>query len=87
MKSPSPLARAPEAPEAAVDVTVPAEAMHLLAQAAAAFARLGVPHDVFMAAAGNASVDARPGMRELLADARLTQQLDGLRQRGLMPRA
>lgn len=74
-------------PTPPIEVTVPQKAMRLLRAAAKAFAEHGVPHDVWMMAAGSASLDARPGMREHMVDERLSEHLDDLRERGLMPQA
>ncbi len=53
-----------------------------LSSAADAAAAAGIPLEEFMRQAWSAFVDARPGLREHLADAQLMQQIQELRGRG-----
>lgn len=48
---------------------------------------VGVDKDAFMAACWAAFLDARPGLREELAERELAQQLEVLRDRGMMAEA
>lgn len=48
---------------------------------------LGMPLDEFMALAWSTFVDARPGLREHLAEAQLAQQLEQLRSQGRIGQA
>lgn len=59
----------------------------LLARAAELAATNGLDSDVFLHAAWNACLDARPGLREELEDKELRSQLKKLRKRGLVATA
>jgi hypothetical protein len=56
----------------------------LLAHAADLSARQDVPKEEFMAAAWNAYLEARPGLREQLEERELKSQLKKLRKQGLI---
>lgn len=58
--------------------------LEMLARAAKVAADDGLDTDAFMSAAWNACLDARPGMREELADRELRTQLKKLRKQGLI---
>lgn len=60
------------------------ELEHLFARAAELAARHGLDSETFMSAAWNACLDARPGLREELAEKELRAQLRKLRKRGLV---
>lgn len=59
----------------------------LLAHAADLSARQDVPQEVFMAAAWNAYLEARPGLREQIEERELRSQLKKLRKQGLIASA
>jgi hypothetical protein len=59
----------------------------LLQHAAELSARADVPSEVFMAAAWNAYLTARPGLREELEERELKSQLKKLRKQGLVASA
>jgi hypothetical protein len=61
-----------------------AELEALLARAADLSARQEIPKEAFMAAAWNAYLEARPGLREEIEDRELKSQLKKLRKQGLM---
>lgn len=61
-----------------------AQVEELLRAAAALAASRGLATEVFMNAAWTACLDARPGLREELADKELKSQLRKLRKRGLV---
>ena len=63
------------------------EVEQLLRRAARIAAERGARSDAFMEAAWQACLDARPGLREELADKELRAQLKKLRKRGLIPTA
>ncbi|HET7505447.1 MAG TPA: hypothetical protein VFK02_30715 [Kofleriaceae bacterium] len=63
------------------------EVEQLLRRAARLAAEHGVASEGFMEAAWEACLDARPGLREELADKELRAQLKKLRKRGLVPSA
>lgn len=81
-----PLPTAGEDPDVEETVFV-AQLEALLARAAELAAAHGVPSEAFMSAAWNAHLDARPGLREELADKELKAQLRKLRKRGLIASA
>ena len=58
------------------------QVIHSLEAAAEQAAQAGVPLDEFMHRAWSAYVDARPGMREQLADSQLIHQIQELRAAG-----
>jgi hypothetical protein len=58
--------------------------MQLLRRAAQLAAQRGAESERFMQAAWAACLDARPGLREELADKELRAQLKKLRKRGLV---
>lgn len=60
------------------------ELEELLGRASELAAKHGVETEVFMSAAWNACLEARPGLREELADKELRSQLRKLRKRGLV---
>lgn len=85
---------APPAAEAAAprasgpDPAATLGALHLsLRQAADAAHLLGMPLDELMQLSWSAFVDARPGLREHLADAQLAQQIQELRAQGRVGQA
>ncbi len=59
----------------------------LLAHAADLSARHDLPKEAFMAAAWNAYLTARPGLREELEERELKSQLKKLRKQGLLAQA
>ena len=59
----------------------------LLAQAALLCVEHGLDVDVFMKNAWSAYVEARPGLREYLEELQLRNQLEELREAGLMGKA
>lgn len=59
----------------------------LLGRAGNLAASTGLDLDAWMRAAWNAYVDARPGLREHLADMQLLQDLEALRQNGRIGQA
>jgi len=59
----------------------------LLAHAADLSARHEVPKEMFMAAAWNAYLEARPGLREEIEERELKTQLKKLRKQGLIATA
>jgi len=63
------------------------EISQLLRRAAQLAAEHGAESDLFMQAAWAACLDARPGLREELADKELRAQLKKLRKRGLVAAA
>jgi hypothetical protein len=63
------------------------ELVELLGRAAEIGSRLGIDKEIFLAAAWSAFLDARPGLREELADRELGEQLQTLRERGLIATA
>ena len=63
------------------------DVVELLHRAAQIAAEHGADTDQFMQAAWVACLDARPGLREELADKELLAQLEMLRQRGLVGNA
>lgn len=70
----------PEAPAEAASWSQRVE--ELLIAAAALCAEHDVDPDAFMHAAWTACLDSRPGLREQIADAQLTAQVENLRARG-----
>ncbi len=78
----------PREPSAEV-VRDPAEQeLERLLQAAAELAAArGLPTELFMNAAWTACLDARPGLRDELADKELRSQIRKLRKRGLVGQA
>ncbi len=65
----------------------PNELAELLRRAAQLAAERGVELDTYMNAAWSTYVDARPGLREQLEQARLTAELAGLRKLGKVGQA
>ena len=63
------------------------EVVQLLRRASQLATEHGVDSDLFMQAAWAACLDARPGLREQLADKELRAQLKKLRKRGLVASA
>jgi hypothetical protein len=63
------------------------EIQKLLLAAAALAASQGLATEMFMNAAWTACLDARPGLREELADKELKSQIRKLRRRGLVGQA
>jgi hypothetical protein len=63
------------------------EASELFARAAELCVEHGVDLDAFVRGAYSAYLEARPGMREELADRQLAQQLDELRRAGRLASA
>jgi hypothetical protein len=60
------------------------EVAQLLRRAAELAAARGIESELFMQAAWSACLDARPGLREQIADKELRSQLKKLRKRGLV---
>jgi hypothetical protein len=56
----------------------------LLVKAAALAAERGLDAEAFMRAAWTACLDAQPGLREQIAEAAMSAQVEGLRKRGLV---
>lgn len=84
---------APTSPESS-EAAAPGESAALLSAVhaglragAEAATALGMPLDEFMALAWSSFVDARPGLREHLAEAQLAQQLAQLRTQGRIGQA
>jgi hypothetical protein len=73
-------------PEAGIEAAS-REVTHLLRRAAQLAAEQGGDTDLFMQAAWAACLEARPGLREELADKELRAQLKKLRKRGLVAAA
>lgn len=73
-----------EPPELLPDTTPWRDVVQLLRQAAKLAAERGAESEQFMQAAWAACLDARPGLREELADKELRAQLKKLRKRGLV---
>jgi len=63
------------------------DVVQLLRRAAQLAAERGTQTDLFMQAAWEACLEARPGLREELADKELRAQLKKLRKRGLVAKA
>jgi hypothetical protein len=86
---PKPLSAAsPEvSPEVAGDDTSWRDVVQLLRRAAQLAAERGAETELFMQAAWTACLDARPGLREEIADKELRAQLKKLRKRGLIASA
>jgi hypothetical protein len=82
----TPTAPPPEAPEPAGDAAS-REIVQLLQQAAELAVEAGVDSNLFMQAAWAACLDARPGLREEIADKELRSQLKKLRKRGMVGQA
>jgi len=80
-------AEPPESLPEAVIEAASLEIMHLLRRAAQLAAEQGGDTDLFMQAAWAACLDARPGLREELAEKELRAQLKKLRKRGLVAAA
>jgi hypothetical protein len=81
----APDAVSPEAfPEPADQDSSWRDVMQLLRRAAQLAAERGTESELFMQAAWAACLDARPGLREELADKELRAQLKKLRKRGLV---
>lgn len=74
-------------PEPLIGDTSWQDVAHLLRRAAQLAAEHGVESERFMHAAWGACLDARPGLREELADKELRAQLKKLRKRGLVANA
>jgi hypothetical protein len=74
-------------PEPATDDAAWREVVQLLRRAAQLAAERGAESDLFMQAAWAACLEARPGLREALADKELRSQLKKLRKRGLVAKA
>jgi hypothetical protein len=74
----------PEAGEMLSEATEWQEIVQLLRQAAQLAAERNAPSELFMQAAWEACLDARPGLREQIADKELRSQLKKLRKRGLV---
>jgi len=75
----------PGEPEVAPATEAAAVATHireLLAEAASLAADNGVALDVYMGAAWQSFMDARPGLREQLEEMQLAAELDQLRREG-----
>lgn len=75
---------ASEAPET---LSPAGELSVLLGRAAKLAASMGLDLDAWMRAAWNVYVDARPGLREHLADMQLIAELEALRQNGRIGQA
>lgn len=73
--------------EAAETLSPAGELSVLLGRAAKLAASTGLDLDAWMRAAWNAYVDARPGLREHLADMQLIAELEALRQNGRIGQA
>jgi len=79
-EAPAPPADAPVAAEPSWS----AQVEQLLLQAAALCVENDVDPEAFMQAAWAANLDARPGLREHIADAQLMAQVEHLRGRGMV---
>jgi len=85
---PQPSLGAPEPrAESSAETSSWREISQLLRRAAQLAAEQGAESDLFMQAAWGACLDARPGLREELADKELRAQLKKLRKRGLVATA
>jgi len=94
LTQPSPLGGSLEGAQALSESTGPStepaswrEIAQLLRRAAQLAAEHGAESDLFMQAAWAACLEARPGLREELADKELRAQLKKLRKRGLVAAA
>jgi hypothetical protein len=76
-----------KAPEPASEAAAWREVVQLLRRAAQLAAERAMETEPFMDAAWEACLDARPGLREELADKELRAQLKKLRKRGLVAKA
>jgi hypothetical protein len=76
-----------QANEPSDDDTAWRDVVQQLRRAAKLAAERGAESDVFMQAAWAACLEARPGLREALADKELRTQLKKLRKRGLVASA
>ena len=78
---------ADDPPELLPEATEWQEVIQLLRQAAELAADRGAPSELFMQAAWEACLDARPGLREQIADKELRSQLKKLRKLGQVGQA
>ena len=87
-QTPDPVTEAPaptsEAHAIAAAPSWSSEVEDLLLRAAALCVDHEVDPDAFMRACWAACLDARPGLREQIADTQLMAQVEGLRERGMV---
>lgn len=87
LSKPLPEASREVSPEAPSADTSWRDVVQLLRRAAQLAAEHGAQTELFMQAAWTACLDARPGLREEIADKELRAQLKKLRKRGLVASA